>query len=74
MQVRKELIDRVVDDSGNSVNYRYMDGLLIEDEMTLFMQHYLYKLATNSAPDIDTSGADFRKIKDYLMRLYVDYN
>jgi hypothetical protein len=73
MQVRKELTDRVLDQNGNAINFRYLDGLLIEDHTMLLMRHFLFKKATGEAPPKETTGKDFRRVKDYLMRFYVDY-
>jgi hypothetical protein len=73
MQVRKELLDRVLDQNGNAINFRYLDGLLIEDHMGLLMRHFLFKTATGENPPRETTGKDFRRIKDYLMRFYVEH-
>lgn len=72
MQTRKELVDRTINTDGEAISYRYLDGLLIEDQMTLYMRHFLAKLATSTTPDLDKSGSDFRKVRNYLIRLRVE--
>lgn len=75
MQTRKEITNPVTDVNGNTIEYRFLEGgLLPEDQMTLYMRHYLYQLASGRTVPLETTGPDFRKLKNYWMRLYVQYN
>lgn len=75
MITRKETTNSVTDVNGNVIEYRFLDGgLLPEDQMLLYMKHYLYQLATNKTAPMETTGPDFRKLKNYWMRLYVNYD
>jgi hypothetical protein len=38
------------------------------------MKHYLYQLASGRTAPLETTGKDFRKLKNYWMRYYVSYN
>ncbi len=75
MKTRREITNQATDINGNVIEYRYLDGgLLLEDQMTLYMKHYLYQLASGRTAPLETTGKDFRKLKNYWMRYYVNYN
>ncbi len=74
MRTRKEATDKVIDANGKTIDYKFFEGgLLLEDEMLLYMRHYLYELTTGKSAPLETTGMDFRKLKNYWMRLYVSY-
>jgi len=75
MKTRREITNQVTDVNGNVIEYRYLDGgLLLEDQMILNMKHYLYQLTSGKSAPLETTGKDFKKLKDYWMRYYVSYN
>ena len=74
MRIRKEVSKTAIDVNGNAIEYKFFDGgLLPEDQVILYMKHYLYQLTTGKSAPMETPGEDFKKLKNYLLRLYVNY-
>lgn len=74
MRIRKEVSKVAIDVNGKAIEYKFFDGgLLPEDQVILYMKHYLYQLTTGKSAPMETTGEDFKKLKNYLLRLYVNY-
>lgn len=65
MAQRRETLRRIVLTDGSAVNVRVMDGLLIDDILTLGMKAEGYRVMTGRDvfPTVD------RRQKDYLIKL-----
>ena len=74
MRIRKEVSKTAIDVNGNAIEYKFFYCFLLpEDQVILYMKHYLYQLTTGKSAPMETTGEDFKKLKNYLLRLYVNY-
>jgi hypothetical protein len=66
MYQRKEKTQRIINDDGSAVNFRFLTGRTIEDVLLQATKAYAYKVITG----IDKTSRVKRQEKDYLIKLY----